>query len=444
MSIDIIITENPARSTANPTGREMTFIENITAKVDGVFSWTIEAFGGFATAHFEMVVPEADAYEMINRLGKRVAFLSPDAPDKSLVCWEGMIHSVNVDDGGATISRSLENCYNTVRVNYTGVDDSQVPPVTGGYEGTDATTDATSEAAYGRRSLLYQAGTVTGGSYGLRRLAGNKIRDLFLAQFANARAGSTTMRRGGGSSVSSLRVSVDCVGFVHELALNFHGEVGVLPVTIDSILQAIVTNTNYGTAADWAPYGGEGNRAWYQSTWTLPFVSSDVSKITPNTIEVTQYNFYDKTARTYIDELMRYGDGATGRRTFYGYYEDRVLHTTVESDVYQYKTRRNDPSEAIYDATTGAVVPPWLIRPARVIGVPDLLPDETVLTNVLNTAKAFVIGTVEFTAPATVVLTPISPDPSGLWGTAILNQEGYTHTDILPSRPPPTPGGGGG
>ena len=65
MSIDIIITENPARSTANPTGREMTFIENITAKVDGVFSWTIEAFGGFATAHFEMVVPEADAYEMI-------------------------------------------------------------------------------------------------------------------------------------------------------------------------------------------------------------------------------------------------------------------------------------------------------------------------------------------------------------------------------------------
>jgi len=46
MSIDIIITENPVYDTS------MTFIENITAKVDGVFSWTIEAYGGFATAHF--------------------------------------------------------------------------------------------------------------------------------------------------------------------------------------------------------------------------------------------------------------------------------------------------------------------------------------------------------------------------------------------------------
>jgi hypothetical protein len=52
MTIDIIITENPHYD-AN-----MSFVENITAKVDGVFSWTIEAFGGFASAHFEMVVPE--------------------------------------------------------------------------------------------------------------------------------------------------------------------------------------------------------------------------------------------------------------------------------------------------------------------------------------------------------------------------------------------------
>jgi hypothetical protein len=65
MTIDIIITENPHYD-AN-----MSFVENITAKVDGVFSWTIEAFGGFASAHFEMVVPEADAWEMLNRLGKR-------------------------------------------------------------------------------------------------------------------------------------------------------------------------------------------------------------------------------------------------------------------------------------------------------------------------------------------------------------------------------------
>ena len=65
--IDIILTENPHYDPS------MAFIENITDKVDGVFSWTIEAFGGFATAHLEMIVSEVDAWTMINRIGKRIA-----------------------------------------------------------------------------------------------------------------------------------------------------------------------------------------------------------------------------------------------------------------------------------------------------------------------------------------------------------------------------------
>ena len=443
MSIDIIITENPARSPANPTGRAMTFIENITSKVDGVFSWTIEAFGGFATAHFEMVVSEPDAWEMLNRLGKRVAFLSPDAPDSSLICWEGMIHSVNVDDGGATVSRSLENCYNTVRVNYTGIDDSQVPPATGGYEGTDSATDATSETAYGRRYLLYQAGTVAGATQALRKSGpGNAMRDLFLAQYANPRAGATTLRRGGGSSASSLRVSVDCVGFVHELALNFHSDVAAAPAEISTILSSIMTNTANGTTADWAPWGRsavDGNAA-LAASWKLPFASTDTTGISVNTLTATQYNLYDQTTRTHIDELLRLGyvnappGPPTARRAFFGYYENRKFFYTVEPSTYDYITRRGDPSEAIYDRRTGAIVPPHLVRPAKAIGVPDIMPDETVVTDVLNTARAFVIGTVEFTAPATVVLTPAPPDPSGMWGTAYL--EGIAPTAVE------VPGGG--
>ena len=74
MSIDIIITENPHYDAS------MAFVENITAKVDGVFSWTIEAFGGFASAHFEMVVPEADAWEMLNRLASASRSSRPMRP----------------------------------------------------------------------------------------------------------------------------------------------------------------------------------------------------------------------------------------------------------------------------------------------------------------------------------------------------------------------------
>jgi len=440
MTIDIIITENPHYNAS------MAFVENITTKVDGVFSWTIEAFGGFATAHFEMMVSEADAWTMLQRIGKRVAFLSPDAPDSSLLCWEGMISTVNIDDGGATISRSLENVYNHVRVNYTGVDDTVDPPQTAGYEGTDGADDLASQALYGRRDLLYQAGTVGGGATtALRRIArGNRIRDLFLAQFANPRAGTTTLRRGGGSSVSSMRVSVDCVGFAQELAVKFHGETDITVVTVDTIIKSILANTNYGT------YLGYPIAPAYTLGWKLDFISTDTSGVTANTITTSRYNFTDKTTRTYLDELMRLGDGATGRRTFWGVYENRKFFTTVEPSSYDYITRRSDSSEAIYDRRTGAIVPPWLVRPAKVIGVPDLLPDETVVTDVLNTAKAFLIGTVEFTAPATVVLTPVAPDPSGMWGTAQLMQDGYapTWTQVpgggFVGGLPPIPGLGGG
>lgn len=416
--IDIVITENPHYDSA------MSFVENITDKVDGVFSWTIEAFGGFATAHLEMILNEADAWEMVQRIGKRIVFLHPEAPDKSLICWEGMIQTVNIDDGQATVSRSMENVYNTVRVNFNGVDVSTSPPTTRGYMGTSPASDTTSVAKYGRRYLLYQAGDIQAGTpwnrSGIEKA--EIIRDTFLAQFANPRAATTTMRRGGGASASSLRVSVECVGFVGELAVNFHSEIGRDQEEISDILQQIVANVGFGTEEDWAPYGGTGNRAAFVAAWRLPFVSTDLTGISTNTQTISRYNFSDKTTRTYIDELMRFGFLVNGvrRRAFFGYYENRKFFYTAEPSTVEYITRRFDPSEAIYDATTGNVVPPWLVRPAKAIGVPDLLPDETVITDVLTTARAFVIGSVEFTAPATVALSPVAPDPSGMWGTTLL------------------------
>jgi len=405
--IDIHITENPV------VDATLSMVENITDKVDGVFSWTIEAFGGFATAHFEMVANEADAWEMVNRIGKRVAFLSPDAPDKSLICWEGMIHSVTIDDGGVTINRSMENVFNSVRVNYTGLNDTVSPAITENYEGTDPAEDTTSQGIYGKRDLLYQAGTIGGGSSrDARRTArGNKIRDQLLAQFSYPRATTTTIRRGGGASAQSTRVSVDCVGFAQELTTLFHGETDVTSVTLDTIIKSILSNTNYGN------WGGSAISAGYTAGWRNRFISTDTTGVTANTISISRYNFTDRTTRTYIDDLCRMGDGATGRRTFWGVYENRKFFYTVEPSTAGYVTRRNDPAESIYDTTTGNVVPPHLVRPANMITIPDLLPDEAVYSTALSNARNFLIGTVEFTAPATAARPPVAPDPSGMWGT---------------------------
>lgn len=412
--IDILITENPAYDST------MSLVENITDSVDGVFNWTIEAYGGFATAHFEMVVNEADAWEMANRIGKRVVFLSPDAPDSSMICWEGMIQTVTVDDGGASISRSLDNCYNVIRVNFTGMDTSVTPPSPygggSGYMGTDVGTDTTSVAAYGKRYLLYQAGTIYASRFAGLIARGNTMRDLFLQQFANPRAVTNTIRRGGGASASMVKVSVECVGFSYEFAVSFHSETSNQTATVSSILSAIISNTNYG----YWPVGAPPLPTGFPSTWKLDMISTDTTGIATNTLTTTRYNFSDKTTRTYIDELTRLGDGATGRRFFWGVYEGRKFTTTVEPATVAYTTRRGDPAEAIYDATTGNVVPPWLVRPCNIVSVPDLLPDEVAYSTALANARTLTIGTVEFTAPATVILSPVPGDPSGMWGTARL------------------------
>lgn len=413
--IDITITENPAYDAS------MTLVENITDKVDGVFGWTIEAFGGFATAHLEMVLSEADAWEMVNRVGKRIVFTHPEAPDSSLICWEGMIQTVTVDDGGASISRSLDNCYNEIRVNFTGMDTNTNPPSPygggSGYMGTDSGRDETSIATYGRRYLLYQAGTIYARYRSGLIARGNTMRDQFLLQFANPRAVSNTIRRGGGSSASSIRVTVECVGFAYEFASSFHSETSNATATVSSILSAIISNTNYG----YWPNGSPPLPAGFPSTWALDMISTDTTGITANTLTTTRYNFSDKTTRTYLDELTRLGDGATGRRVFWGVYEGRKFTTTVEPATVGYTTQRSDPGETIYDATTGAEVRPWLVRPGNIISIPDLLPDEVVYSSVLTNARTMVIGTVEFTAPNIVVLSPTAADPSGMWGTARLS-----------------------
>lgn len=432
--IDVLLTKNPV---ADPA---MTLVDNLTERITGPFSWSIDAFGGFATAHFEMVLSAPEAYEMLQRLGDRVVFLSPEARHPSMICWEGMIHSIAIDDGGASVGYSLETCYNRIRVNFPSLNFATLPPSVGGLIGTDDRTDAESVQKYGRRCLTYVTTPRT-------MEDGIVMRDLFLERFANPTAATTLLRAGGGSSPSSARVMVDCVGFVHEMGLNFHGETSLADTTLDQILAAIITNTAYGNIiGSSVPIDGN-----YSG---LMFVDrTDVSGIAPNTLMMNRYNLSDKTTRTYVNEIIAKGDGATGRRTFWGYYENRKFWVTVESDTWDYYLLRSDAGERIIDRRSGSEVPPWDVRPGKVIAVPDVFadgfPDATSQTTPIQAARTFVIGRVDYTFPSTVVLTPVTPDPSSTWGphgyapTAITDanglypwEAGYT---LPPLRPPPTP-----
>lgn len=397
MPIDIIITQDPVSDAS------MAFIENITNKVDGVFSWTIDAIGGFATAHIEMVVPEADAWQMLERIGKRIVFLSPDAPDKSLICWEGRIFSVNVDDGGASIGRSLETCFNRVSVSYSTVDTTTTPPTVGLRATTAVTNETASQALYGIRELRFSIGGSTASDAVV-------LRNRMLTQYAFPLAVTTTMRRGGGSSASSIRVTVECVGFIEELAVRFYTSATNVSQYISTMIGNVIATP-------------------------LQFIANDITGITANSLLASDYQDEDINIRSYFSRFVSWGDGATGRQSLYGVYENRKFYYTVAPNAVGYYTRRGDPSEAIIDATTGAEVKPWLVRPGVIIEVPDIMPDETVETSILANARRFLIGNVEFTAPATVILGTEVFDSAQMFLARIGNAS--TGLDITPLPPIP-------
>lgn len=396
--IDIHITEPPNISAS------LTFLDNITAQVDGVFSWSIDALGGFATAHVEMVVSEADARAMLSRLGKRIVFISPEAPNSGQVCWEGRIFTVSVDDGGATIARSLENCFNRVSVIYSTVDNTTTPPTVGMRARTAVLDDASSQALYGIRELRFATGGSTPSD-------ADVLAARLLSQYADPLAATSTMRRGGGTSPESFRVSIECVGFVEELAVRFWTSASTTTTTLDAVMAGVLTSP-------------------------LQFIAADASGLAPNSLLTSMYQDEDLSIRTYFQRLLAYGDGATGRQVLWGVYEDRRFITEVAAESVGYYTRRADAGEDIIDANTGNVVRPWLVRPGRIIQVADLMPDSAVYTSPLDNARAFRVGRVEFSAPASVTLSPLTFDSAQMVLARLIGQM-PTEEPIHQLPPPP-------
>lgn len=398
--VDIHITEPPNISAS------LAFLDNITDRVDGVFSWSIDALGGFATAHVEMVVSEVDAITMLSRLGKRIVFTHPEAPHKDQVCWEGRIFTVTVDDGGATVGRSLENCYNRVTVIYSTVDTSTTPPTVGARARTSVYDDAASQALYGIRELRFATGGSTASDAAV-------LAQRLLSQYADPLAATASMRRGGGTAPASYRVSVECVGFVEELAVRFWNSTSTTVTTLDAIMASVLASP-------------------------LQFIASDTTGLVPNILLSTPYQDEDINIRTYFQRFMSYGDGATGRQMLWGVYEDRRFTSEVASESVGYYTRRGDAGESVIDALTGNAVRPWLVRPGKLVQVSDLFPDSAVVSSALDNARTFRVGRVEFTAPATVIMTPLTFDSAQM---VLARLSGEQPTEEPMRELPPPPGG---
>jgi hypothetical protein len=300
-----------------------------------------------------------------------------------MIAWEGMIYAVTVDNGRNSISRTLANCYNQVRVTYSTITyDASGNQVLGAQATTADVNDTASQATYGIRELKYVVG-------GAIATDATQLSTVLLNQYRNPLAQQTVANRGGGGSISNMRVTLDAVGWWESLDKRFYVQMVVTANgNVDVPLKACLTGVGQ-------------------------FVNADQSGIAANTFQTTRYSDGNQTAQNYINKLCSLG-GVNGRRYYFQLLDNAKASYFEEPTTAAYRARRLDPTEAVYDAATNAIVPPWLVLPGRIISFDDLLPDALTYTSALLNARTFLIGETRFTAPASLQLVPYTKDPSQL------------------------------
>lgn len=346
-------------------------------------SMASEAQGGFASAQLALTVSRVEAYRLLTgAVGKRLVVYSALSPKG--IAWEGMVQTVGVEEGANPVTRTLADCHNRIEVVYATVDTSTTPPTVGVQARTAQADNATSQAAYGIRHLVY----AIGGSNSTNATA---LRDALLTQYGLPRAAAVSLGLGlNGDFDGGVTVTLDAVGFVESLDKRiWRTTAATATATLDTIIKAILTGVGQ-------------------------FVSSDQSQVGANTYTKSQYFDQDLTARRTIDLLCALGDGATGRRCYFGIYENRVPYYTVEPIAPDYIVTRRNANETIREASTGRPVMPWDVRPGKVVKVADVLPEAVQYSTVNEDVRTFVIGSTTWTSPGKLILTPATKDASQL------------------------------
>lgn len=367
-----------------------THIVDVTDYIAEPVTFSTVGQGGYANASITLACNEYLAWLIISEhVGRRLVITSPEVSNTSRIAWEGQIFTVTVDDGRMAAVRSMQNVFNNVRVEYTSA------TVIGSvyYEGdtvlTTATNSTTSQNKYGFRELIYPAGVMTSA-------AAIDFGDRLLNDYALPRSlfnGATL----GGASDGTLIVRLECVGWYENYSQRYWVSDDTSTASTHTIIAGMLTYTN----TEWT---------------TLQFNNEDQTNIAsvgaPGVIQHTGDE--NIPAAEYINKLTAMGS-SSNRRCYFGLYEDGKPYFHEEPTTTRYYIFRGDQSERIYDAVQGRFAMPFDIRPGYWAEIVDLFPhSQTTYTSIAQNPRAFVIGSVDFTAPNIVTLRPVTSDSAAL------------------------------
>ncbi len=333
------------------------------------YTHTINVTGGFEGCTLEVETSLDEALDWLNNLGASIEVVGPDAQ----TLWEGFLSDVSIEVGAESISLSLDDCANAVRIRY--------QPGIGPQVSSAFVTDTTSIATYGRKELIWSGSGMTAASAAV-------LASTLLAQRARPLA-----RRSGGTSTgeraSSVRLTLGGTGWYYAL--------GWL-TTSNATTATAITTTQLQTLV--AAYNATNN-----------FYSVDFTDVTGSGVSETQYIDPDTAYRARIEGLLALGN-SSGQRLAYGVYEGRrwkvATWTGATPSTITYQRSLGDGQ--IRDSL-GGVVDPWDVRPDAMYQVAELIDPSQPVTS--DSPSAFYVERVTCSIDRSGVSVRLEPAKSG-------------------------------
>lgn len=296
---------------------------------------TISAFGGFDTGEFSLVESEHVVEDWVaNGLGRGIVVYD----DAMVPIWEGFVNRISIQQAGLSVDYGpVTDVSNRVKATYSGVDTSVYPPVIGVRKQTSTFNNLVSQAQWGIWSKVLSLAGVT-----------NANADLLVAQYMKEH-GYPELSSSFSFEGGNVSMQINCLGWQHSL---------VYPYTSTSISGTTFISTKIQQILT-----AQANAGW---------VSTDYSRFEANTELVPQYDSSERNALELIRGLAAMGDLSNNRYLF-GIYEGRMAVYEKVVEQIDYEVRLNDSNQRILD-TSGAVVPPWRVRPGKHVFFTDFLP----------------------------------------------------------------------
>ena len=333
------------------------------------YTHAISADGGYMSCSFSVGGGRENAEDWI------FAYLGNDIKvynESNVLIWRGFVNSISVSLGTLSLTRGpMIDVGNKVSIAY------QTPSYTidgvtigGNQQVTAAVNDLESQERYGIRRKILSGGTASTTEAG-------QILNTYLSESKEPPLNNTVAIGGQSGNVS---IQVDCLGYVELL---------------DYIPQSIAANGTMDLSSKIAVVMGLDPDNIF---------STDYSKISSNTTQVSQYWEGDKTALETIRSLVSVGD-SNYSRYIWGIYDNLQMRYEAIPTAYEYIHRLSSRDQGVEDLN-GNTVLPWNVLPGKFMLVSDFLVGRAIPDSDFRVdPRMMFIESVQYTAPWDVSLS---------------------------------------